>query len=291
MILRPAVAAFVSLVSTLVGQTDPAAKPAAQDPEAAAAKVLAEVKAQFAKEGLTLDAKAGTLTIKATVNQPRDPVEYLLVHRRGKRHESVFWTPAKASILNAGLLMLGLEAGKNADYQEKVPAPTLEEIEAGADPVIVTPPQGKPFWITVHWTTADGTKKDYCIEDLLLDLATEKPVETIGWVYLGGRMAKIYKDEPEVYVADFEGNLFSICYLTPDNHLATMVHERARDDQNWWLTDALQPPDTEVQLVVHKQKPKLYVEREARQKQAKAGGDQPAAKVGEESGEKSGGGK
>ncbi len=36
-------------------------------------------------------------------------------------------------------------------------------------------------------------------------------------------MAKLYKNEPEVFVADFEGNLVSVCYLTPDNHLGTMV--------------------------------------------------------------------
>lgn len=251
------------VLAGLLAQDEP--KTPVTEPSPDPAKVLAEVLAKFAKEGLTLDAKAGTLAIKATVNQPRDPVEYLLVHRRGKRHESVFWTPAKASVLNAALLMLGLEQGKNADYKEKVPAPSLEEIEKGADPVVVTPPQGKPFWITVQWVDAEGQKQERRIEDLLIDLHTQKPVASVSWIYLGGRMAKIYKDEPEVYIADFEGNLFSICYLAPDNHLATMVHERARDDQNWWLTDEMPPAESAVELVVHKSKPKLYADREKKQ--------------------------
>lgn len=242
---------------------DPAQKPTAE-------QLLAEMKAQFAKEGLELDAKAGTLTIKAFVNEARDPIEYLLVHRRGKRHEAVFWTSAKASLLNGALLLLGLEQGKNATYKEVEPMPTLEEVQNGAETVIVTPPQGKPFWITAHWTTPEGEAKACCVEDLLLDLGTGQAVESVAWIYLGGRMAQIYRNEPEVYIADFEGNLISVCYLSPDNHLGTMVHERARDDQNWLATGLLPPVDTEVKLVVHKQKPKLATEREARLAKAKA---------------------
>ena len=99
---------------------------------------------------------------------------------------------------------------------------------------------------------------------MVLDLTTREPMGTCKWVYLGGRMAQLYKDEPEVFIADFEGNLVSVCYLTPDNHLATMVHERARDDQNWWTTKELPEPGTEVEFVFHAKKPKLHVERERR---------------------------
>ncbi|MCA8964911.1 MAG: hypothetical protein H6838_11275 [Planctomycetes bacterium] len=261
-------------------------QPDKQDPEAEAAKkVLAEVMAQFEKEGIKLDGKAQTLTIKAVVNDPPDPIEYLLVHRRGKRHEAMFWTPSKASVLNAAMLMLGLEQGKNANYVEKDPPPTLEEIEKGVDPLIVTPPQGKPFWMTVRWKDAQGKTKEYCVEDLLLDRTTGKPATDCSWVYLGGRMAQLYKNEPEVFVADFEGNFVSVCYLSPDNHLGTMVHERARDDQNWWITDLLPPPETAVEVVFHKQEPQLHVERrkrlaaaKAKEGEAKEGKDKEAGK-------------
>ena len=101
-------------------------------------------------------------------------------------------------------------------------------------------------------------------------------------------MAQLYKGEPEVFIADFEGNLFSICYLTPDNHLATMAHERARDDNNWWITNKLPEPGTEVELVIHRVEPALHVERQKRiaaeagqqaeNKQAEAGGKQPGGK-------------
>lgn len=284
MFVVAALAAAVSVAALPPGAAQdpkPGQRPGSQEPSPkapttpppTAEQVLAEMQAQFAKEGLELDAKAGTLSIKAIVNEARDPIEYLLVHRRGKRHEAVFWTSAKASLLNGALLLLGLEQGKNATYKEVEPLPTLEEVQAGAETVIVTPPQGKPFWVTAHWTTAEGEAKACCVEDLLLDLGTGKPVHATAWIYLGGRMAQIYRNEPEVYIADFEGNLFSVCYMSPDNHLATMVHERARDDQNWLVTELLPPVDTEVKLVVHKQKPKLAVEREARLAKAKPDGE------------------
>lgn len=245
----------------------PPPAPPAPDPQ----RVLDEMKQQFEREGITLDAKAATVAVKAVVNQPQDPIEFLLIHRRGKRHEAVFVTRAKPSVLNGALLLLGLQPGRNATYVEKDPPPTLEQVQAGVDPLIVTPPQGQPFWLTVRWKTPEGAAVEHCVEDLLLDLATQKPVVDCSWVYLGGRMAQLFRDEPEVYVADVEGNLVSVCYMSPDNHLGTMVHANARDDQNWWTTNVLPPPDTEVEVVFHKAQPKLHQQRlERLQREAEA---------------------
>lgn len=240
--------------------------PKEQDPKPAtdAQALIDEVKKQFAAEKIVVDSKAETVTIPAVVNQTQDPYEYLLIHRKGKRHEAMFWTPSKPSVLNAALLMIGLTPGQNATYVEKQPPPTREEMEKGADPLIVTPPKGTPFWMTVKWKDEAGKEQEACVEDLILDLGTQKPVEDASWVYLGGRMARIYRNEPEVYIADFEGNLISVCYLSPDNHLGTMVHANARDDQNWWMTDRMPKIDTEVQFVFHKREPVLHQERQAR---------------------------
>ena len=245
-----------------------------QDPQ----KLLRELLASFAKEKIVVDAKRATVAVPAVVNPPQDPIEYLLIHRRGKKHEAVFWTNSLPSVLNAALLTIGLKQGKNATYKEKVPAPTLEEVQNGADPLVVTPPQGQPFWMTVRWTDEEGDAQERCVEDMVLDLTTREPMGTCKWVYLGGRMAQLYKDEPEVFIADFEGNLVSVCYLTPDNHLGTMVHERARDDQNWWTTKALPEPGTELDYVFHSKKPKLHEAREKRLAAAAKKAAEPAKK-------------
>ena len=243
----------LALVLKATGQETP--QPA--DPK----QVLDEVLAQFKKEGIELDSKAQTVTIPVTANEPQNEIEYLLIHRRGKKHEAIFVTRSKPSVLNAALLMLGLQPGQNATAVEKQPPPTLEEIEKGADPLIITPPKGMPLWMTVRWKTPEGKQEQYCIEDLIMDLSTQEAVVDCSWVYLGGRMARIYKNEPEVYVADMEGNLVSTCYMSPDNHLATMVHKDARDQQNWWFTSKMPPHDTEVQFVFHRVEPELHKER------------------------------
>ena len=57
-------------------------EPKKPDPQA----MLKEVMASFKKEGIKIDPKARTVTIPAVVNRPQDPIEYLLIHRRGKKH-------------------------------------------------------------------------------------------------------------------------------------------------------------------------------------------------------------
>jgi len=317
MIARALLSSWLLLVAVPAQQSEPkpvvgrpvVVKPAPQEPKAAdpgkqgagkqdakADAVLAEVQKQLQQEGITYDAAAGTIAVKAVVNQPQDPIEYLLIHRKGKRHEAIFVTKAKPSVLNAALLMLGMKQGKNATYVEKNPPPTLEEVQKGADPLVVTPPQGEPFWITVRWRVGEDTEKEkakvveHCVEDLILDRTTGEPAVDCSWIYLGGRLAQLYRDEPEVFVADFEGNLVSVCYLTPDNHLGTMVHKNSRDDQNWWMTTLVPPPDTEVEFVFHRAMPKLHQERLQRLK-AKAAEVKPVApadKPGEKPDEKQG---
>lgn len=255
---------------------------AQQDPK----QLLAETMKLFEQEKIRVDLKAGTATIECTVNEPQDPIEYLLIHRKGKRHEALFWTMSKPSVLNAALLMIGLEQGKNASVVDKDPPPTPEEIEKGAEMSVVTPAEGKPYWMTVKWKTAEGRFAEYCIEDLLLDLSTQKPVADCTWVYLAGRMAKLYKNEPEVFVADFEGNLVSVCYLMPSNHLGTMAHKDARDDQNWWLTDKVPEPGTVVELTFHSKKPQIEIDRDKRIADEKAAAQKAAGETGKETGGK-----
>jgi hypothetical protein len=272
---RCALAAAITAVLAAQDPTPPS-KPQEAKPAPDPQQVLEELKQQFAKEGIVFDAKAGTVAIPAIVNHAQDPIEYLLIHKKGKRHEAVFVTRCKPSLLNGALLLLGLQPGKNASYVEKDPPPTLEDVQKGVDPIIVTPPQGPGFWMTVRWKTPEGKPEEHCVEDMVLDLGKQEAVANCSWVYLGGRMAQIYRNEPEVYIADFEGNLISVCYLSPDNHLATMVHENARDDQNWWTTTLVPPPDTEVEFVFHKQQPKLHVEREQRLAKAAKKDGEPA---------------
>lgn len=249
------------LCAAAVGQQPEAPAP---DKAQQGRELADSVFAQFQKQGIAIDLKKGTVTVPCFVNAPPEPVEYLLIHKKGKKHEAMFFTESKPSVLNAALLMLGLVPGKNAAYKEKDPPPSLEEIEQGADPIVITPPSGMEFWITVRWQDDVGKAVEHCVEDLIADLVAQAPVREASFIFLGGRMAALYRGEPEVFVADFEGNLISLCYLSPDNHLATMRHERARDDENWWMTEKVPAAGVKVDFVFHKQKSALHAERERR---------------------------
>lgn len=243
---------------------EPAAKPQGKESAQQGKDIAKELLAQLAEQKIVLDLGKGTMTVDATVNAPPDPIEYVLIHKKGKKHEAMFYTTSKPSLMNAGLLLLGLEPGKNAAFREKNPPPSIEELEKGVDPLEITPPSGMPFWMTVAWTDDQGKPVECCIEDLVADIGAQEPLRNAEWIYLGGRMAPLNRGEPEVYVADFEGNLVSLIYTTPDNHLGTLKHERSRDDENWTMTERMPAHGVQVKFTFHKTKPALVQEREAR---------------------------
>jgi len=230
--------------------------------EAARKKLLDDLREQ----GIVVDRDAETVTIPCVVNRVMDPLEYLLINERGKRHEALFVTRAKPSILNSAFLLLGFVPGKNATTEPIEPEPTEEEVANGAEFVRILPPEGMRLWITVSWTRQDEGKTiehDVPVEDLLLDLTTGKPIEDVEWIYLGGQTAPLYRNDPPVFVADYEGNLISTCYMAPENHLVTIKHARARDDQNWWRTAVCPEDGVEVSLRFHKREPAIVRAREA----------------------------
>jgi len=250
---------------------DPEARPAEGDQdkpnkpdEGAVHRALEQFHAALKNEGIEIDLAKKTLTVPTVVNRPTNDLEFLLIHRQGKSHEALLVTECKPSVLNTGLLALGVKPGKNASFKKKDPMPSEEELRAGADPYILVPPAGGEMFMTAAFIGKDGKKVEVPVEELLLDWTANVSVANAKWVYLGGRMAQMYRGEPEVYMADFEGNLISVCYKHPHNHLLTMVHERARDEMNWAIAPACPPPGTEVSLIFHRHKPKLVAAREAR---------------------------
>jgi hypothetical protein len=232
-----------------------------QDPVAAMQKAFADAQ-------MVVDVKAQTITMPCVIGQPADPIEFLLVHERGKTHEALFVTKVKASLLNGAFLLLGYEPGKNARSVERVPLPTPEEVAKGAPMVDIFPPEGMKVWFTAKWKRVDDEGNEEAmaaaVEDMILDLATERSIEDIEWIYLGGNMAPLYRNEPPVFIGDYEGNLASTIYRSPPNHLVTAKHSGADDDERWWLTELVPPPGTEVTLTIHRQRPQLVIDRDQR---------------------------
>ncbi len=270
-----ALAAIVFAVAPLAaqeqGQHPKPAPEAKQGKEGEAGGEQDPVKAMmkaFRENDLTVDLEAKTITVPCEIVVANDPLEYLLIAPKGKAHEAMFVSKCKPSVLNAAFLLLGYQKGQNARVVDRVPPPTKEQIENGAPLFDIVPPQGDKVWFTVRWqrTTDDGKQEtvEVPVEDLIQDMTTGRAVEGADWIYLGGNMAPIYRDEPPVFIADFEGNDVSIVYKDPPNHLITMRHPRADDDTVWWRTDLTPETGTKVDLIAHKHETALHKAREAR---------------------------
>lgn len=234
----------LTLLLPLAGAQDPspAQDPATQDDPVAA------VLEQFAGQGIRLDLGRGLLELDAEVCQIYEPLEYLLVIQpRGKDHESLFLVrDLDAAVLNAAMLMLGVEKGKNGRFVPKDPPPTREEYEAGVPDYEVEPASGDGFYLYVGWERerADGVVDQHFhrAEDLVLNVRDERTYERGRFVYLGSRFIKPHKDAEEMFAADAEGNLISLIYFPYENHLMTGKDSEAHDQYVWYPNTYLLPP-------------------------------------------------
>ncbi len=210
----------------------------AQEKKGDAKRKLLEL---FKKQGISLDAKSSQIWVGGKVNITRDFLEFVAIGPRGKKHESLIMLNCLGSTLNTALALLKLKPGKNVDYKPVVPLPTREEVEKGAPTAIVIPPSGPRVYLALRWTTKDGKQKTVAIEDLILDVRKDAPLRDAEWIYFGGRMARLYKGEPPVYMADYEQNYISTYYAKPDNQLITIRHKMGNYDDNWWPNERLLP--------------------------------------------------
>ena len=206
-------------------------------------KALSVLLKELAAKGVHLDLKRKLLWVEGKTWILNANLEYVAVGPRGATHETLLVLDCKASALNAALLALGLKPGRNYSLKEKIPPPPKEDVLSGkTKPYVLIHPEGPGVILTVEWRGKDGKPLRYRVEDLVLDLTTKKPLARRRWIYFGGRWAPLYKGEPPVYVADYEENLISVCYMDPSNHLITIRHEHGLDDTRWWPNFRLLPP-------------------------------------------------
>lgn len=229
----PFLAALLPLRGALPGQDD--------DPPAGAALTQA-----FASQGIHLDLDAGVCAVPVSVEVRDDLLEYLLVLPQGASHESLFVAagdkaPAEqrawVETLNAALLAMGLEAGSNARWIEKDPAPTERELRAGTSPYDVLPPAGDGLHLYAAWHE-EGDLHFHPVEDLVRDLERGRTLRRHPFVYLGSRMVERRSGEV-VFAASLEGNLINISFFSQGNTLLTAALPECVSQKSWlpnaWL--------------------------------------------------------
>lgn len=205
----------------------------------------AQLQEAFARGGIHLDYEAGVCAIGAQVAIRDELLEYLLSLAYGAAHESMFVTEVEAEGLNAALLTLGVQPGRNAMWAPKVPAPTEEELRAGASAHDVTLPTGDGFYLYAAWTEGDESYL-YRIEDLLRDLGRGRTMQRHRWVYLGSRMTERGPDHEVVFAATAEGNLINVAFFSQGYTLLTPALDSCVEQTIWlpnaWLLPEMHSP-------------------------------------------------
>src|SRR5262245_27911450 len=204
----------------------------AQEPAGAAGGELQKVLAQ---EGLQLDLQAGVLSVPATVQIKNELLEYVLVGPNGAAHESLFLTPVRPSLVNAALLLFGVEEGRNA-YAEDLG--TVDE--RGRPERKVHPPEGGGFYLYAGWREA-GETYFVRVEDLLRNLQSGRSLRRHRWVYLGSRFVALKPGAPESFVADVDGNLVNLSFFFQGNTLLTAALPECYEQTIWAANEWLLP--------------------------------------------------
>lgn len=198
-------------------------------------RVPQEISTALAEAGLWIDLEHGVLAVPVEVQIREDLLEYLLVGPGGAAHESLFLTQVKPSLVNAALLLLGVEPGHNARVEQSGQSPegdARREIHA---------PEGDGFYLYAAWREGDETYF-FRVEDLIANLSTGRALRRHRWVYLGSRFAQLEPGQPERFLADLEGNLVNLSFFYQGNTLLTAALDECVEQTIWAANAWLVPP-------------------------------------------------
>jgi hypothetical protein len=198
--------------------------------------------------GIGFDRAAGVAGVRAEVLVRDQLLEYLLVLQNGAGHESLLLTEVDPALLNAALLALGLEPGRNASWRKVEPPPTDEERRAGAPVYDVTPPEGQPLFLHVGWRDGDEVFW-FRLEDLVRNLATGRALARHPFVFLGSRFVELETGK-EIFAAAHYGNLVNVSFFAEGYTLATAARPECLEQTIWVANGWLLPERGEpVELV------------------------------------------
>ncbi|MEM1084181.1 MAG: YdjY domain-containing protein [Verrucomicrobiota bacterium] len=164
---------------------------------------------------ITFDPKSREVRFPAEINMNEGLLEFLVVHRNGKIHESLLSTGISATNLNVAIKLL--------HYQ---PSPELymkldEDGSLGSEFHEATEEQKKHsrMSVSVEWQQ-DGETKTTSLNDWISHATTEKPMPSEPWVYGGSFVAygKFVAESSGDIIAIFLSNAALINFSGKDNH-------------------------------------------------------------------------
>jgi hypothetical protein len=171
---------------------------------------------------VTLDKQTRSITFPGVVNMTEAIIEYLVVTRDGKLHESLLRTDVRPADIHVAMLLLDAKGG------ETVPEDPLKPIPG--DPVI----------IEVSWKAKDREKR-LRAEELVFNTQTKTNLTKGVWIYNGSRL------ENGAFMADREGSIVSL--ITDPFALVNNPRPGRDNDDLCEVNSSMVPPlDTPVEV-------------------------------------------
>jgi hypothetical protein len=162
----------------------------------------------------------------AEVNMREQTVEYAVVHRTGKTHESVLRTEARPQDIHVAMLLLGAKPVMTRSF--------------GPDGKAL--PLGESVRIEVSWTNAAGAVTRP-IEDLVWNPEAKESLPRGDWIYNGSNFSE------GAFTAQRDGSIISI-HIDPEALVNNPRPGRENDDLHTPHAEKLPPLGTPVQVTM-----------------------------------------
>jgi hypothetical protein len=170
--------------------------------------VRATAPGRFQIGNVSLDKTNRTVSFPAAVNMREAdlPVEYAVVHHRGKTHESILRTETRPHDIQMALLLLGAQ-------------PTMTNSFGASGKEV---PTGERITIEVVWTN-DGRAMRCALEDLVTNKETSQTMTHGEWIFNGSNFSE------GVFNAERDGSIVSI-HIDPGALINNPRPGRENDD-------------------------------------------------------------
>jgi hypothetical protein len=175
---------------------------------------------------VTIDRRAGAARFPASVNLREETIEYAVVHKTGKTHESIFRTAARPKDIQVAMLLLGAR-----------PVMTNRFGEDGK-----SLPRGEKIWIDVAWTN-NGARVQFAMEDLVLNKETKRTLSRGEWIYNGSNFSE------GAFTAQSDGSIIST-HIDPDALINNPRPGRENDDSYAPCAAVLPPIGAPVEITI-----------------------------------------
>lgn len=174
---------------------------------------------------VTIDSSNRTVRIPASVQLREETIEYVVVHKTGKTHESIFRTEAQPQDVQVAMLLLG--------------AKFLMTNSFGADGKAL--PIGERIWVEASWMGNQPFKGP--VEDLVQNKETGQSLSHGEWIYNGSNFSE------GMFTAQRDGSILSI-HIDPDALANNPRPGRENDDLYKPCTEKLPPIGTPVEITI-----------------------------------------